>query len=94
VGSSNAEISEALGVEYTDSTDLVAGMVFVYHNKIVYKEEAPENPERPNKLQYIVGNEPPEPHYRIFTPDDAFFIGSKKETDGVFYYKITPLKSN
>jgi hypothetical protein len=38
VGSSTTAISEALGVEFKDSVDLMSGIVFVNKNKIVYKE--------------------------------------------------------
>jgi hypothetical protein len=40
LGSSNFEISKALGVEYKDSVDLASGLVFVYDNKIIFKEKA------------------------------------------------------
>ena len=94
VGSNNTEISNALGVEYKDSTDLVSGIVFVYNNKIVYKESIPYNPDHPSKLLLYVGNMFGEPSYRVFTPNDAIFKGSRREKKGEFYYKIEPHKTN
>ncbi|NPV90055.1 MAG: hypothetical protein HPY50_04675 [Firmicutes bacterium] len=88
VGSSNKEVSAALGVEYEDSTDLMSGMVFVYNNKIVYNEGIPYNPEHPGKLWINIGFKPGEPSCLGVTPDNAFFIGSRENIDGVFYYEI------
>ena len=94
VGSSNLEISEALGVEYKNLVDLMSGIVFVYQNKIVYKESIPYNPERPSKLLIYVGGIFGEPNNRVFTPHDAIFEASRREKDGQFYYKIAPQTIN
>lgn len=89
VGSSNDEISEALGVDYKSSTDLLSGMVFAYNKKIVYEKRIPHNPEHSNKLEYIIEKKPHEPNCVSFTPDNAVLKGSKEEIDNVFYYKVT-----
>lgn len=94
VGSSNSEISKALGIKYDDSTDLTSGMVFVYKNRVVYKEDLPYNPERPNKLWFKINNKPGEPNYWILTPNNAILQGSKTETEGVYYYEIKPEKTD
>lgn len=91
VGSSNNEITKALGVEYQDSVDLISGVVFVYNNKIVYKEKVPYNPERSTKMNYYVENEPGQPNCMAFTPDNAIFEGSREQVDEKFYYAIKPL---
>lgn len=91
VGSSETAISEALGVEYKDSVDLMSGIVFVYENKIIYKQSIPYNPDHPSELLLFVGDIFREPNYRVFTPDDASFEGSRWEKNGQFYYKIVPI---
>lgn len=88
VGSSNKEVSEALGVEYEDSTDLMTGIVFAYNNKIVYKEDIPYNPERPSKLWITIEYVPGEPACMSYTPDNAVLIGTKKKGDNRFYYGL------
>jgi hypothetical protein len=94
LGSSNSEISKTLGVDYKDSVDLVSGLVFVYDNKVVFKEKSLYYPEHPNKLKYSVGNNPGESSCRLFTQKNAIFKGSKEKIDGVYYYEIKPLKTN
>lgn len=92
VGSSNFEVSKALGIEYKESTDLMSGMVFVCNNKIVHEERVPYNPDRPEKLRYIVEHKPKEPNCTSFTPNDAVLKGSREKIDGVFYYKIIAVR--
>ena len=94
VGSSTTEISEALGVEFKDSVDLMSGMVFVKENKIVYNQSIPYNPERPSKLLLHVGGIFREDNNKVFTPNDAIFKGSRIEKEGQLFYKIEPLYSN
>jgi len=92
VGSSSSEISNALGIEYNESTDLVSGMVFVYDDKIVYKEQIPYNPEKPEKLLLYVGMMYGQPNYRFFTSDNAIFEGSRRESKGKYFYEIAPFE--
>lgn len=96
LGCSNFEISKALGVEYTETVDLMTGLVFVYENKIVFREQVPYNPEHPLKLRYSVNdnNNDEKLSYRLLPQKNAIFKGSKTEVDGVYYYRIDPLNVN
>lgn len=93
VGSSNIEISKVLGIKYKDSTDLMSGIVFVYKNKIIYSERQPYNPERPNKLQYLVKYHLGEPNYKLLTPDNAVLQGNRENIDGIYYYSVKPINN-
>lgn len=92
LGSSNSEISEALGVEYRELRDLMSGMVFVYNNKIVYQEMIDYDPERPSKLRIIIEHKTGEPNCAGFTPDTAVFKSSKNNIDEVYYYQIIAVR--
>jgi len=83
LGSSNAEISKALGVEYDGPTDCVSGVVFVYNHKIVDEEIVPYYPEHPNKLQYFVGESGTheDPSCLSFTPENAIFQARKEKLE-------------
>jgi len=93
VGSSNIEISEILGVGFEDSIDLSSGMIFIYEDKIVYKESMLYNPDQlSNRLFYVDHGQP---QYMEFTPNDAIFDGNRKETDdNSYYYIIVPSNIN
>ena len=88
IGSSNSEISKALGVRFESSTDLMSGIVFVLGNKIVYEERVPYNPERAAKLEYIVEHKAGGTNCVIYTPDNAILKGSKNKSDRSYYYKV------
>lgn len=90
LGTSNAEISEALGFKYKDTIDLMSGMIFVLKNKIVYQERIPYNPERQSKLNIIVNQDPKNTSCRTLLPEYAILEGLKEEIDGKFYYEIIP----
>lgn len=82
VGASNTQISEALGVEYKDSTDLMTGMVFVF----------PFQFENPSELIIHVGDNA---SYRVFTPNNAVFeIGKGQLDEKNYYYWIQPFNNN
>lgn len=91
VGSSNKEISDLLGVHFNDSVDLASGIIFICNNKIVYKEQLYYNPERPYRLLLFIGTMYGQPDYGIYTPSNALFEGSRRESDGKMYYKIAPI---
>lgn len=93
VGSSNVEVSRALGIDYKDSTDLMSGIVFIYNNKIVYQERIPSNPEKPSKLNYVINNKPGEPNCVAYTLENCTLKGSKENIDGVMYYTVSPLNT-
>ncbi|BBH21381.1 hypothetical protein Back11_27260 [Paenibacillus baekrokdamisoli] len=88
VGSSNSQISKALGVEYKGPTDLMTGMIFVLNNQIVYEEKIPYDPEHPSKLQILIERKPNEPSCVSFTLKNAVVQGEKEKIDGVTYYSI------
>lgn len=90
VGSSNKEISNLLGVPFNDSLDLASGIIFVYNNKIVYKEQLFYNPDRPNKLLLYIGTLYDQPEYGVFTPNNALFEGIREESDENISYQIIP----
>ncbi|AIQ14544.1 hypothetical protein [Paenibacillus durus] len=92
VGSSNTEISNALGIEYTGQTDLMSGMIFVLKNKVVHEERVPYDPEHPNKLQYTIEKKPKDPNYVIFTSKKAELEGKREKIDGVLYYTFIAKK--
>lgn len=92
-GTSNIEVSKALGVEYKDSVDLMSGMVFVFKNKIVYQIRIPNNPDRPNKFNIVVNSHPGKSSCIAYSPDDAIFEGTKKTVDGQLYYHISPYET-
>jgi hypothetical protein len=84
VGSSNDEVSRALGIEYKDSTDLMEGLVFKFRDGIVYKEELPYNPEHASKIQF---------HFEegtciTVTPDSSTFICVREKIDDKYYYML------
>jgi len=89
VGSSRAELNEALGIEYKESTDLMSGIVFVYDKKIVYREMIPYNPERPSKLWIRIDTNP-ETSCIALTPNNAIVKGKRTLSDGKYYYRIGP----
>jgi len=96
-GSPKAEISALLGIEFDGDIDETSGIIFVNETKIVYMEKIynyrPD--ERPKKFTYILANTYNSPgHPRLFTPDDAIFIGNRFESGGAFCYYIIPLDSN
>lgn len=88
VGSSQKGISEALGVEFNESVDLMIGAVFVYDNEIVYTEIMPYSYESPNKFVYYF-RKPADPMYKIFSPDNAIFEIIRRKKNGQFYYKLS-----
>ena len=95
VMSSESEISQALGVEFNDSVDLSSGMIFVKNDEIVYHESFFSDPDHLSKLQIYVGLIAGEGEkYPVFTPDDAIFVGQRRESDGKFHYWIKPNKNN
>jgi hypothetical protein len=93
VGSSNSEISEIIGVKFEDDIDLSSGMIFLYKNKIIYKESMFYNPDQlSNKLFYVDHGQP---QYIVYTQNDAIFEGSRKDADdNSYYYIIAPSKIN
>jgi hypothetical protein len=90
VGSSNTEISKLIGTEFKDDLDLTSGLIFVYNNKIVYKEQIPYNPDKPNKLLLYIGILYGQPEYGTFTPSNAILEGTRREENGKIYYAIAP----
>ena len=92
VGSSKKAISDALGIEFKDSVDLMSGMIFIYNNKIVYQESIPYDPEKPSKLLIHVGELFGEPNNLVLTPDNAVFKGNRFEKGNKSYYEIVPIK--
>ena len=90
VGSSNIEVSNALGVWYNESTDSMTGLVFVFHGKIVYQEQIPYYPEQPAKLWLWLPVDLGSPNCIVVFPYNAVFIGSKDQDNGKCYYEITP----
>jgi hypothetical protein len=91
LGSNRNEISEALGVEYTESADLMYGMVFVFENKIVYDERLGYNPEKPEKIFYNLGDNS---SYKIYTADNAILKGEKDGEAGKYDYYIGPFEED
>lgn len=89
VGTSAVEVSQALGLEYTGSTDLMSGMIFVLNNKVVHEELEPYYPEQPSQLQYAVTKKQLEPNCVSYTVDEANLLAIKEEIDGRYYYQIT-----
>lgn len=95
VGSSESEISKALGIEFKDSVDISSGIVFVKDDEIVYHESFFLDPDHLPKLQIIVGLIDGEGEkYPVFSPDDAIFVGRRWESDGKYCYLIEPNKNN
>lgn len=91
LGSSQKEISRALGVRYKDSVDMTSGMVFVYKGKIVKKLKMTYNPDypgRPSKLSISNRNKPNAPTFRLITKGSDTFLGIKEEIGGVYYYNL------
>ncbi|WP_339225820.1 hypothetical protein NYE80_10635 [Paenibacillus sp. FSL H7-0357] len=88
VGSSSKEISNALGVKYEGSTDLMSGLIFVLDNKIVYEEMIPYQTERPTNLQIFIDKKANEPNNVVLSFDDAILKGNKERLDDVTYYSI------
>lgn len=87
LGSSEIEVSKALGFEFTGSTDLMSGIIFAYKKKIVYEEKIPYYPEKPSQIEYLLNDKP---KCRTYTPKTAVFNGSKENIDGKYYYTVVP----
>ncbi len=89
----NKDINIALGVNFTGSTDLTNGMIFVKDDEIVHYEYFDYTYDGPGKFMIysqldLVGN----PNYRVFLSDEAVFSGSKKYTESNFlYYRLYPI---
>lgn len=92
-GSTNSEISEILGVEFNDCIDLSWGMIFMYKNKIIYKESIFRDPDHSeHKLLYLNCGQP---KFIEYTPDDCIFEVNKKIiSDNYYYYIIAPTNIN
>ncbi|MNM56775.1 hypothetical protein D3C81_679540 [compost metagenome] len=88
VGSSDEEISSALGIKYEGPTDLISGLVFVLDHKIVHEELIPYQTEHPTNLQIFIEKKATDPNCVAFTLENAVLKGSKEELDGVTYYSI------
>lgn len=91
-GSAN-EITRALRIEYPEVDDLSTGLIFVYHKKIVYREELPHDFENQSKLSFILGKRDRSPECFAYTPNDAIFKGVKERIDGEMYYSIDLLNT-
>jgi hypothetical protein len=92
VGSSDEEISNALGVKYEGPTDLMTGLIFVFDHKIVHEELIPYQTEQPANLQIFIEKKAKDPNCLAFTLENAVLKGSKEELDGVTYYSIIVIK--
>lgn len=87
VGSSNAEVSSALGIAYPDATDLMAGLVFANDGSIVHRERFPYYPEKPDRLSFDLKGHVTA---QAFSPGDARFKVEKEIIDGKSYYFMRP----
>lgn len=85
VGTTPAQLSEALGAEYTGETDLTSGVVFSKAGAVVREETSVIDPERPAKLRYNVEGAT---HAKAYPRAEASFDASKKIVDGVAYYTL------
>ncbi|MFC3800911.1 hypothetical protein [Cohnella sp. GCM10012308] len=90
VGSSNPEVSHALGFEYHGSTDLMSGIIFVSDNKIVAEQQIAYYPEKPSKLQVNLEQDPNDPNCASFSSENANFKAGKVVIDGKTYYELNP----
>lgn len=77
VGSPSKEISNALGVKYEGSADLMSGLIFELDHKIVYEELIPYQPDQPTNLQIIIDKKTNEPNAAVLDFDDAILAGDK-----------------
>jgi hypothetical protein len=89
VGSSNSAVSEALGVAYPGDTDLTGGLVFARSGAIVYKEELPYEPEKPEILSFRLAGKAT---LQIFGSENAEFEVEAQIVDGRAYYVLAPAK--
>lgn len=92
---SKKEISEAIGVEYKKSLDLLSGMIFVYESRIIYEEIFENNDSFKNKVSPFVIyphediNE--KSHFKVFTPEEAVFKCWVKQYDHKnWYFRLYP----
>ena len=91
-GASNDEISEALGVSFTDTTDLICGMVFVFEDAIVHNEKISFlSNHKPDRL--FISLEEQEQNWKLITADNAIFRGSKSHNGSYYTYSIIPYDS-
>jgi hypothetical protein len=73
---STKDISQALGVNYTKSTDLASGIIFVKGDRIVYDEYYKRYLETAPKFFIAprIHDDYQSPPYRVFTKDEAVFV--------------------
>lgn len=96
-GCTNAEISDALGVEYKGPTKYISGIIFVYGNNIKFTNTQYRDPKQTfhYKLGWYTNNKELDlPKFKVLTPENAIFEGKKIEIDGVITYKIMGIESN
>lgn len=93
----NEQINKLLGVEFTGSTDLMNGMIFIKDDEIVhyeyfdysYADEVTSDQfmimARKAKMAGQTNNDPP---YRVFSLDDAVFRATLTDNGSRCYYKL------
>jgi len=93
----NAQINKVLGVEFTGSTDLAEGMIFVKDGEIVHYEYFDYSfADEINSDQFkimarkakMAGQSNDDPPYRAFSPDDAVFRATLTSNGSYHYYRL------
>lgn len=86
-----SEIEEALGVSYEGATDLTSGMVFVKDGQITHLEYFDYDYNATGKFMIYSQTEiGAAPHYRVFSKENAVFLGKKGNVGKKPYYRLYP----
>ena len=94
-GTTADQICNELGISFKDSLGLKFGVIFLYNNKVVYKEYYNPGVEKPVRFTIITSGkfsnitEYTLPlKFRVFTPEEAVFIGYAYIYNNTHYYFI------
>jgi len=72
---SQAQISNAIGVDFTGNLNHRNGIIFVRNGEIVYEEMFPEPVSDPEPFYFFVRGENSQPRLRVHTPENAILTG-------------------
>lgn len=88
------EIENELGVQYEKSLDLTSGIVFVLNDEIVYDEVFENDYDGPpHFFIYPQSDINAKTNYRVFSKEDADFLGEKRTHENGTYYVLYPYEN-
>ena len=91
------DIQDSLGVEYSRSLDLLAGIIFTNDNEVVYEEMFREYSHFDNMPPFYISPNPKDPDdsqrawFKVFTTETAVFQGYVMNNSEREYYRLYPI---